>query len=87
MPTLCAMVNHYADCICLGELKASRFRRLGNVSGHALTYWFKLPVGGCCVGNTKVVGLGIGVGGAAGKISTVFNNKEENCNQKCTPVM
>ena len=75
------MVNYYADC--LGELKASRFRRLGNVSGHALTYWFKLPVGGSCVGNTEVIGLGIGVGGAAGKISTVFNNKHKNWNQRC----
>lgn len=40
---------------------------LDNVSGHALTIWLKLPVGGTCVGNTEVVGVGIKVGGAAGK--------------------
>lgn len=48
-----------------------------------LTYWFKLPVGGSCVGNTEVVGLGIGVGRAAGEISTVFNNKHKHWNQRC----
>ena len=38
---------------------------------------FKLPVGGSCVGNTEVVGLGIGVGEAAGKLNTVIKQQTQ----------